>query len=375
MTRNYRSAQDIIEAATKVINHNKQKADASLKSENDHPATIEYYVATTPQAEAEFVVRSIEEIIGGISHFSINTGRGGDNKKSPEKSFGDIAVLYRLSYQADVLKEALERRGIPFQLVGSRPFFMEPDIRAAYYWIKIVSAEISVAEHLALLKEIKGIGNTTIQLLQKNLALNCPDFFEAISKLNISNSAQTKIQAVRNGLDKFKEKIQKDNLAKAITEAFAFLDIDPKKDNAKRFMELAGAFGSDLKAFTHHLEQNENATVYDDRAEAVALMTMHAAKGLEFPVVFITGMEENIIPCTMGKEPIDVEEERRLFYVAMTRAEEILYLSSSASRAIFGKKTSQKISRFVKEIPDNLLQKAKQTPQKRKKTVEQMSLF
>lgn len=375
LTRNYRSAQDIIEAATGVINNNQQKANAALKAESKQFATIEYYPAPTPQAEAEFIVRSIEEIMGGISHFSINTGRGGDNENSTEKSFGDIAVLYRLSHQADALKEALERRGIPFQLVGSKPFFMEPDIRVAYYWIKLANEEASIAEHIALLKELKGIGNTTIQQLEKSLPLNCPDFFDAISKLNISNNAQTKINSIRKELEKFKENIQKDSLARAITEAMSFLNIDLEKDNIKRFIELAGAFGNDLKAFSHHLEQNRNATVYDDRAEAVALMTLHAAKGLEFPAVFIAGLEENIIPCTMGNKPSDVEEERRLFYVAMTRAEEVLYLSSSASRTIFGKKTSQTVSRFVNEIPDSLLQKTKQTPQKRKKTVQQMTLF
>ncbi len=374
LNRNYRSAPEIIEAASTLIKHNPQQEWADLAPQSMQTGFLEFYQAPTPQAEAEFIVKRIEEVMGGISHFSINTGRGGKQSGSTERSFSDIAVLYRLSQQQEPLREAFERRGIPFQLVGATPFFMKPAIRPAYYWTRIACGDASVAEHLALLKNIEGIGSTTIERLEKRVPLRCPDFFAEVKRLGIPARAQEKITAVLQGLDRFKASAA-NGLTAALVDSFVLLRIEPEETGAKRFLELAGAFGGDLAAFAHHLEQNAAATVYDERAEAVALMTMHAAKGLEFPVVFMAGLEEGIMPCSFGGRVCDIEEERRLFYVALTRAQEELHLTTAASRTVFGKTQRQVVSRFVGEVPGELLQRVEEQGKRKKKPVKQMSLF
>ena len=132
LVRNYRSATRILEAAAAVIAHNhgtETKHSAKLIPEHAEPGAFEIYQAVSPQAEAEFIVQRIEELMGGISHFSINSGRGSKDEYTAARSFKDFAILYRLSQQAENLRQALERRGIPFQIVNVRPFFMHRDIR------------------------------------------------------------------------------------------------------------------------------------------------------------------------------------------------------------------------------------------------------
>ena len=154
----------------------------------------------------------------------------------------------------------------------------------------------------------------------------------------------------------------------------AFLGLDPDQPHVGRFLKLASTFGRNLDGFSYHLQQNAAATIYDDRAEAVSLMTIHAAKGLEFPVVFITGVEEDILPCNLSGLTSDIEEERRLFFVGLTRAEDQLILTSSKTRTIFGKKLDQIPSRFLDEIPADLLNRREmKKTQPKKKPGDQLS--
>jgi len=132
-----------------------------------------------------------------------------------------------------------------------------------------------------------------------------------------------------------------------------------------------------LPGLREHLKQGAYAAVYDERAEAVALMTMHAAKGLEFPLVFLAGLEEEILPCSIANLKSDEEEERRLFYVAMTRARERLILSNSTNRTIFHRTAAHRESRFIREIPDNFIDKTAPAPARKRKTpgAGQLTLF
>ncbi len=374
LSRNYRCARHIIEAASSVINHNPKKGAVKLVPHREEKGRIEQYRAATTKAEAEFVVRRIEELMGGISHFSIDSGRGGAFGKTGI-SFRDIAVLYRLTRQVDDLREALERRGIPFQLVGAKPFFKEPTLRAVYYWIVVAANRGGAAEHLALLKEIKGIGQIAIKRLEK-ISFTCKDFFAAALETNLPAEAKNRLRVTQAALKIFWAACDRNGLRPALEEAMDFLSMDKDNKEALRFLELATAFGHDIQAFAHHLEQNSAATVYDDRAESVALMTLHGAKGLEFPVVFITGTEEGLIPYDFPGRICDIEEERRLFYVGVTRAADALILSSTATRTMFGKTTIQEPSRFIKEIPQHLISIIKPTGRKRKKPKSaQMKLF
>ncbi len=371
LSRNYRSAPAILAAATAVIGHNRERSGVGLVAHQSTAATIACRPAATPQAEAEGVVQGIEALLGGVSHFSLNTGRGGSG--GSELAFGDIAVLYRLSQQAEPLAEALARRGIPFQLVGATPFFMRPALRPAYYLVRAALAG-TVTEHLELLRTVRGVGTATLDRLDRELPLG-DDFFAAIGHASLTPTAREAILAVRDQRDRFAERCQADGVAAALDAVLPGFAVDTASPEARRLLTLAGAFGRDLAAFGRHLAENRRATVYDQRAEAVALMTLHAAKGLEFDAVFLTGLEEEILPCRLPGRPADLEEERRLFYVGLTRARRHLALSWAASRTLFGKTHDQQPSRFLAEIPAELLVREKTGHPRRRPAATQMTLF
>ncbi len=391
--KNYRSAKKILQAATAVIANNYDsgtKHYAKLIAENNDYGDIELYQAASAQAEAEFVVRRIEELMGGISHFSIDTGRAREKAHGPGRSFSDFAVLYRLTQQAQCLREAFERRGIPFQIVNVKPFFMLKEVRPMYYWIRAAGANhdaIKAEVYLELLRISPGVGNVTLALLEKQLPYGgCSDFFDLVAEISLPKAFKDRIDDLQRNLTVFRKNVSEKGFSGPVRESMDYLRVNAKNGDVKRFLELAGSFGSDLPGFAGYLQKNEAATVYDDTAESVALMTLHRAKGLEFPVVFITGMEEGIFPCnlpggakkddTVIEATTSIHEERRLFYVGMTRAQNSLILTSSVTRPIFGNFQSRPLSRFVNEIPESLYEKTKQeSPRKRKSGAKQMKLF
>jgi len=386
LTRNYRSAPAILKAADAVISHNPSTMRQSLVALKQKDSVIEFFRAATPLEEAEFIVRRIEEAMGGISHFSLNSGRGGEHAHhGTAVGFGDIGIFYRLTQQASVLYQALERRGIPFQVVDVAPFYMQPQIRAVYYWLRVAAGCGDNNEHLALLKHIKGLGTGTIKQLKSELLFSNLDFFDAVAKLKLAPKTRGIIRELKVIIGLFANKVAKQGLAVALLEVYDWLAVASEQPEAKRLFELAGSFGSDLAGFSDYLKRNAQATVYDDKAEAIALMTLHAAKGLEFPLVFITGVEEDILPCRILSERDKdgeiteraVAEERRLFYVGLTRARDNLVLTGSKTRTLFGEKRQQRFSRFVDEIPPHLLKKHKQPARTRKKrpVAVQMKLF
>jgi uncharacterized protein (TIGR00375 family) len=395
LVKNYRSATKILEAAVAVIakNHGPDTEHSAklLPAQHAEPGGIELYRAPSPQAEAEFIVQRIEELMGGISHFSIDSGRSSENEYA--RSFRDFAILYRLSQQAEYLREALERRGIPFQIVNIRPFFMHKKIRPLYYWIRAATdpgtEEIETEVYLNLLRTFPGVGENSLALLENKLPLGgCPDFFEQAAKITLPKALGDRIEEVQRTLSAFKKEVALKGLADSAFAIMEYLRINAKADEAQRFLELAGSFGADLNGFGVYLKKNETATVYDEKAEAIALMTIHGAKGLEFPVVFITGMEEGLFPCELpqnkaAKENGDpdakatsIQEERRLFYVGMTRARDRLILTSAATRPIFGSYRKRPVSPFIAEIPATLCKQIeRRMPKKKKPAAKQMKLF
>lgn len=377
LTRNYRSSPAIINASIAVICNNPLKDPVTIYPQRYHQTMIEHYIAHTPKAEAEFVSRTIEGLIGGISHLSIYSGRGSDSmtQSHVERGFGDIAVFYRLSQQADILCKALEARGIPFQIVGSEPFFMKSGLRPVYYWIRLGVGHGEV-EYISLLREIKAIGGAALRRLEMEIPISCNDFLSAARNIHIPVKAHEKLEEVCSAVRHFQEKVKAHGLAKALKDVMVYLGIDVEQPDPKRFIELANVFGKDLHAFSHHLNQNSTGTVYDERVETVSLMTLHASKGLEFPCVFITGFEEGIIPCRLQGLASNLEEERRLFYVGITRARDNLFLTSSTTRTLFGKTYNQTISGFADEIPPHLLKRTEELKSLKKgRTVKQLTFF
>ena len=374
LTKNYRSAPEILEAANAVIRHNPARSRATLEPQLPGPGRLEWCLSPSEAAEAEYVVQRIEESLGGISHFSINSGRGGANEI--DRSFADVAVLFRQSRQGDPIAAALERRGIPFQRVGGTPFFMGTELRPAYHLAQAMAGQAELADFLLLLGRMDGIGQTTLHNIEESLGLDTPDILASTATLPLPRIAREGCRRLADTITTGRLMAEESGVAPALRQALPTLAVPRDTTDTKRFLDLAGAFGSDLAGFADHLRANRAGTVYDPKAEAVALMTLHAAKGLEFPVVFLTGLEEGLLPSARPGQTSDLEEERRLFYTGLTRARETVIMTAAATRAMYGKTTTQTVSRFVGEIPGQLLTtvtRKKQPVKKRAKV--QMTLF
>lgn len=377
LTRNYRCPSAVIAAATALIacNGNSRASGPPLVAESGRPGVIELHTAPSPAAEAEFIVRRIEELMGGIEHFSLASGRGGDGAPGRGLSFGDMAVLFRLGRQAEEITAALERRGIPFQQVGTVPFYLAPELRPAYYFVQAAAGSEVIADWLQLAGNLHGIGSASIERMEAALPLT-GDFWACRALVGLSQAAERSLAELDQALERFQETMARSGLATALAKILPYLGIDPEAAGTKRFLDLAGSFGGGLAAFSSHLRRYAEASVYDERAEAVALMTLHSAKGLEFPVVFLAGAEEGLIPCTLWND-INMEEERRLFYVGLTRARERVILTASGGRPWAGP-SPRPLSRFIAEIPAELLSAAAAVPPRKakaRKGAEQMELF
>ncbi|MCK4608859.1 MAG: UvrD-helicase domain-containing protein [Gammaproteobacteria bacterium] len=293
---NYRSTQTIVKASNQTITTD---AIAMLKDAGDK---INLHVAKTDKAEAEFAVKTIEQLIGGHNFFALDSGRS--KGQSSNYSFADFAILYRTKKQAELLCDAFKRSGMPF------------------------------------------VNYSTESLLSKE------ETKTILAQIQNDNATDLKTQ-----LDTL---TMKDKNALAQLKTFAAL-VDYNKE--KFFTEISLA--------------NEADTI-DPRGDYISLMTLHAAKGLEFKVVFMVGLEDGIMPFYFGnKKNADLAEEQRLFYVGMTRAEEKLYLTRAETRLIFGKIKQQAASPFLTKIEQQLLELSKTDlkPQKPKPTHEQLSLW
>ncbi len=375
LTRNYRCPSAVITAATALIAHNNRPSGLPLVAESSRQGAIELHSAPSPAAEAEFIVRRIEELMGGIEHFSLHSGRGGNGEPGRGLSFGDMAVLFRLGRQAEEIAAALERRGIPFQQVGTAPFYLNLEMQPVYYFVQAAAGSEVIFDWLRLAGSLPGIGSTTIDRMEAALPLT-GDFWACRVFPELPQAASRTLKELRQTLERFRETATRSGLSPALAGTLPYLRVGPETAGAERLLDLAGSFGGDLAAFAAHLRRYAEASVYDERAEAVALMTLHAAKGLEFPVVFLAGVEEGLLPCSLWNE-VNVEEERRLFYVGLTRARERVVLTASLNRLWAGP-SPRRLSRFIGEMPAPLLSAAAAAPHRKtkgRKGAEQGELF
>jgi len=372
----YRLPRKIVQAAANLICRNLICSGLPLTAADSCcDGFIDFHRTLSPAAEAELIVQRIEELIGGVDSFSHNTGRADNAGQPAGLSFADFAILFRLGRQAEELAEALSRRGIPYQLVGATPFYMGTQLRPVYQLLQAASGSDEIALWLPLFGSLKGVGTATIDRLEAQLPLK-GDFLALTAALSHSPTTSHALKSLGDIINKLKQGAATQGIAATLRSIVSVFNLEPDDELLCRLLQFSEGFGNDLCAFSHHLQQYAVTTVYDQRAEAVALMSCHSSKGLEFPVVFMAGLEEGIFPCTLMGTP-NMEEERRLFYVGMTRAKERVILTASGYRGWIGQGVRE-ISRFVSELPAELVIKPELGKQQRRKKVEsssQMELF
>ncbi|NOQ45783.1 MAG: AAA family ATPase [Desulfobulbaceae bacterium] len=385
LVKNYRNAPDILTAAEQVIAHNSTWSENPPAQARRSPKGVIYlHKLSSADAEAHFVASQIEQLLGGTSHREID--RLVDREQGA-LSLGDISVLARTAKQTEAVARELSGRGIPFQLVDLKPFYESEPTRLLYLWSRLAAGEGDAVQLLDLLGREKGVGQKSLQTVEQLLPAGCDNALEILAR----KSRQINSRAIRGILDQFQSlcrqirfRAESFSLVSALELVLQRYTLDKEHTDIRRFLHLAGTFGTSITDFSRHLQRYRNSVVYDERAEAVTLMTLHAAKGLEFSVVFMVGLEEDLMPLKPRGQLTDeellchIEEERRLFFVGMTRAADILYLTYATSRTIYGKQEDRRPSRFIGEIKASLLeQPGLSTSMKKKKKVigKQLSLF
>jgi len=327
LSRNYRSSRNILDAGLQVISASELDISRSLEAVLEDPARIAIHESATERAEAEFVVRSLEEMLGGHSFFSIDSGRAGNEGKG-DYAFSDFAVLYRTDAQAGPLIEALSRSGIPFQKRTHERLIDRAGVQ------KLVEL---------LRREGRGrpVSDLVVDAAKKSKELAGPS------------------SSLRN------ESVE-ENFVEEIDKAEELL------------LPVSEKWGRDLSGFLSEIALGAEIDTWDPRAERVSLLTLHAAKGLEFRVVFMVGCEDGLLPLRWKKDDeSNMEEERRLFYVGMTRSKERLFLTRALKRKTGSSYRKNEASPFLKQIEEKLLERSwsKQGKKKEKPAAEQLDLF
>ncbi|MBO5453686.1 MAG: DNA helicase PcrA [Clostridia bacterium] len=359
LEQNYRSTQPILDAANAVIKNNTGRKDKKLWTGKTEGEKVTVYCAANEREEAYFAVRKIEEYV-----------RNGGTYKN-------IAVLFRMNAQSRVIEEVLLNNAIPYRLLSGIKFYDRKEIKDIIAYLRLL---VNLTDDISLTRIInepkRSIGKTTVDKVARIAYDNNTSMFQIlcnvieheelrrsavniISFTNLINSLKNKInelsvsEIVKNLISEsgYVYALEKENTVEAKTRI----------ENINEFLSVVAEFekampDGTLIDFLEGVSLLSDIDNYDDEQDAVTLMTLHSAKGLEFPVVFMVGMEENVFPSSASMfSTEEIEEERRLCYVGITRAKEKLYLIASASRMIFGQTSYNPPSRFLSEIPSDLL--------------------
>jgi len=385
---NYRCAGSIVAAANALIAHNPRLVDeAEPLAVGDEQGRITIHREKNERSEAFFVSGEIECLLGGTSHLEMEKMGPGEDT---DFSFRDIAVLYRTAKQATQFAEQLSKRGIPFQVVDTMPFYTKGPAHELYLWSIFAAGKADMDAILELSAMRESLGAKSLLVIEQLLATGLQPSFSALRHaLSGMAGYPATLDSVLEGLqglgEQFIREIAEKDLLSGLDLLVSLIGANRAEDDVARFLRLAGSHGASLPEFVEHLQRYQDSVVYDQRAEAVTLMTLHAAKGLEFPVVFIAGLEEDLLPLA-ARSVLDsmeqndhIEEERRLFFVGMTRAMRYLYLTHASERVVYGERKKRHPSRFLEEIPPDFITRQADlfAGGKKKKTGrgKQLSLF
>lgn len=369
LEENYRSTKKILQAANEVIKNNRNRRPKKLWTQNDEGEQIVYYRANDERDEAVFVASTIDNIV-----------------REKVKNFKDFAVLYRTNAQSRTIEEALLKSNIPYTMVGGTKFYSRKEIRDVISYLNLIANTSDNISFERVVNEPKrGVGPGTLEKLRNFAYEQNMSLLDASANIMLSPIKGKAAQGVYDFANMILNlRDQLDGLSitdtvEAILDKSGYLDAlsmqqtlesQSRIENIEEFMSVTKNFdetntdGTEDETGIDRLGRflNDLALIADTddgevEAAEVTLMTLHAAKGLEFPVVFLIGMEEGVFPLSRAsEEPDELEEERRLAYVGITRAEEILFLTNANTRTLFGKTSYNRPSRFLREISDDLLQ-------------------
>jgi DNA helicase-2/ATP-dependent DNA helicase PcrA len=362
LQQNYRSTRNILETASSVISSNKQRKKTELWTENEQGEKIEVIETFTQQEEAQFVVKEVERLL-----------------KTGEVRLSDCAVMYRTNAQSRALEEAFFRYGTPYKLVAGTRFYERREIKDIIAYLKLIH---NPRDTVSLLRIInvpqRGIGERTIAQLTEWASSRNMSQYQALKSLAVSqdntpfNARSARLLAdffnMIDGLEKQSHEMKLDELFDMVIAKTGYKnyikslpDDEDRWDNIQELRSVAKQYadyepGEALSAFLEGVTLVSDVDGLDDVVDAVTLITLHQAKGLEYPVVFIVGMEEGILPHIRSfDDPGQMEEERRLCYVGITRAKKKVYLVRAFRRNLMGSSTVNSPSRFLKDIPAALI--------------------
>jgi DNA helicase II / ATP-dependent DNA helicase PcrA len=365
LEQNYRSTKTILAAAHTVIVHNTERKEKELWTDNEPGDPITCYTGTTEREEADFVGREIARLCQEL------------HKPS------DVVVFYRTNALSRVIEEALVRRRIPYYVVGGWRFYDRQEIRDLLAYLRVVA---NPADAVSLTRMIgappRGIGERSIEAMEARAEHERSSLFDALGRAETESAIALRIARQITALHQW----LRDLIAKApsmtvhaILEEvidtsgyIAYLerqtDAGSRRENVDELLSAANTFDAEfggpggLGDFLERVALVSDADQVAEKGGSVALMTLHTSKGLEYPVVFIAGMEEGLFPHSRAEGPSDIEEERRLLYVGMTRARRLLYLTNTLSRELYGRRQESRPSRFLAEIDPALIRRAGPPP-------------
>ena len=359
LEQNYRCTGNILKAANAVIKHNENKYEKKLWTQNDEGALPVIHKADDEYDEGRFIAEEINHL-----------------RREEYFKYSDFSILYRMNSQSRAIEEILRREGIPYKIVGGLKFYERKEIKDIISYLRLI---YNFSDNISLKRVInepkRGIGKTSIDNIQEISEKTGLSMFDIIKhadeyglnrvKANADEFVQT-IEYLRSKMEELsiseliKETLNKTGYTKAL-ELENTTEAETRIENLEEFLTVAIEFEEEeaentLGDFLEGITLSSDIDGMEDSEDSVTLMTLHSAKGLEFPVVFLVGLEEGIFPGNKSiGEPKELEEERRLFYVGITRAKQYLYLTCAKKRTIFGSTSYNQISRFINEIPSDLL--------------------
>ena len=360
LEENYRSTQNILDAAWAVVSKNIYRKEKRLWTKRSGGERIFYYRASNEIDEADFITSKIKEFY-----------------EQGDFSYSDIAIFYRTNAQSRVLEDSLRRKGISYKIYGGLKFFERKEVKDILAYLRIViNPYDSVSLRRIINVPARGIGNATVEKIEAYAKLRGINLVEAIKELRVQGFKSSRgqgMEAFYNIFKKIETIIMTDSASEVIEKAFeitGYLEMlkkegtDEAEDRIENLKELITAAEeheerSEDRSIVGLLDQTaliSDADAISDSSGSVSLMTLHISKGLEFSVVFISGMEKYIFPHIKSIESkTEMEEERRLCYVGMTRAKERLFLTNAKERRIYGQEMYNPSSEFIDDIPKELI--------------------